>query len=144
MAHADSASSTQHTDAVKTIVIVDDDHDIRRYITQALQLETSYHVLCANNPYDAYRVVSGLIPSLFILDYQLPVFNGIDLYDRLHAIPRLEHVPALIISANVPRQAIQERQLASLSKPFDLEALLEIIHRMVEIPSSPQNHEPGS
>jgi len=38
MAHADSASSTQHTDAVKTIVIVDDDHDIRRYLTQALQL----------------------------------------------------------------------------------------------------------
>lgn len=71
MAHAVGASSTQHTDTVKTIVIVDDDHDIRRYITQALHLETSYHVLCANNPYDAYRVVSGLIPSLFILDYQL-------------------------------------------------------------------------
>jgi len=100
--------------------------------------------VCANNPYDAYRVVSSLMPSLFILDYHLPVFNGIDLYDRLHAIPRLEHVPALIISANVPRHAIQERQLASLSKPFDLEALLEIVHRMVEEPSSAHNYEPGS
>lgn len=143
MVYANGASSTQHTDAAKTIVIVDDHEDIRDYITQALQLETSYQVVCANNPYDAYRVVSGLIPSLFILDYQLPVFNGIDLYDRLHAIPRLEHVPALIISANLPRQAIQKRQLASLSKPFELDALLVIVHKMVEESSSPPNHEPG-
>jgi CheY-like chemotaxis protein len=143
MVHADGVSSTQHTDAIKTIVIVDDDDDIRLYIALALQQETSYHVLFANNPYEAYRVVFGLIPSLLILDYQLPVFNGIDLYDRLHAIPTLAHVPALIISANLPLQEIKKRGLASLNKPFDLDALLEIIHRMVEKPSSPQNHETG-
>jgi CheY-like chemotaxis protein len=143
MLHADGASSTQHTDAVKTIVLVEDDDDIGLYINLALQQETSYHVLFARNPYEAYRVVFGLIPSLFIIDYQLPVFTGIDLYDRLHANPTLAHVPALIISANLPRQAIRERKLASLSKPFDLDTLLEIIHRMVETPSSSHNHETG-
>ena len=56
--------------------------------------------------------------------------NGIELYDRLHAIKELEHVPAMMVSAYLPEREVQERKIVGMYKPFDLSKLLDAIEML--------------
>jgi CheY-like chemotaxis protein len=59
-------------------------------------------------------------PDLLILDYQLPHMNGIDLYDKIHALPGFERIPVIMMSAQLPKREIEKRTLVGISKPFEL------------------------
>jgi hypothetical protein len=53
--------------------------------------------------------------------------NGIDLYDRLHVIERLERVPTIMLSVHASLREINQRQIMFMRKPFDMFKLLEAI-----------------
>jgi len=57
--------------------------------------------------------------------------NGIELYDRLHTTQGLEHVRAIMISANLPQQEIRQRQIVGIRKPFGLDDLLNTIEKVL-------------
>lgn len=117
---------------IQTILLVEDDVDIGEFIAQALNDETPYTVLHVPDGTHALEAVNSVKPGLFILDYQLPGINGIELHDRLHALKELENIPTLIISANFPsRKEMQQRQIAFLKKPFDLNDLFKIIEKLL-------------
>ena len=117
---------------IQTILLVEDDEDIGEFIAQALKDETPYTVLHVIDGTRALDAVNSLKPSLFILDYQLPGINGIELHDRLHAIKELATIPTLIVSANIPsRKEMQQRQIAFLKKPFDLNELFKVIEELL-------------
>ena len=84
-----------------------------------------------------HRFISHSKPDLFLIDYRLSEMNGLALYDHLHAIPGLENVPALLISSVLSdglRHEAEQRKLAMLEKPFDLDVFLHTIHRMLGQP----------
>jgi CheY-like chemotaxis protein len=83
------------------------------------------------NGFAALRAVSDIKPNLFLLDYQLPRMNGIELYDQLHAQKGLEDVPAIMMSASLPKHAIGKRQIINIDKPIELEALLHAIQSLL-------------
>jgi DNA-binding response OmpR family regulator len=117
---------------ISTILLVEDDEDIGEFIAQALKDETPHTVLHVTDGTRALDAVNAVKPSLFILDYQLPGINGIELHDRLHAIKELEAIPTLLVSANFPsRKEMQQRQIAFLKKPFDLNELFKIIEKLL-------------
>ena len=117
---------------IETILLVEDDEDIGEFIAQALKDETPYTVLHVTDGTRALDAVNSVKPSLFILDYQLPGINGIELHDRLHAIKELETIPTLIVSANVPsRKDMHQRQIAFLKKPFDLNELFKAVEGLL-------------
>ena len=116
---------------VKTILVVEDDKDIGRFLVEAIKDATSYQALLVTDGYQALKVVHDIKPNLFLLDYGLPHMNGFELSDRLHATNELESVPTLIISANCSWQEAQKRQFTCLPKPFDLNELLTTIHRLL-------------
>lgn len=117
--------------SMKTILIVEDDQDIGEFIAQTLQLETSYQTLLATNGAEALEQVKSIKPNIFLLDYMLPGINGIELYDQLHAITGFEHIPAIMMSANLPTQAAHKRKIACLKKPFELDELLQCIEQLI-------------
>src|SRR5579859_605404 len=119
MADTDNSSEevAQH---IKSILIVEDNEDIGTFLVEAIQSETSYRPMLVENADRALETIKTLVPDLFILDYQLPHMDGLKLYDHLHAIKALGHVPALIMSANPPIKEIQKRGLSSIHKPFEL------------------------
>ena len=53
----------------------------------------------------------------------------IELYDKLHAMPGLQDIPALISSVNIEQleSHLRARQLVGVGKPFDLDELLETV-----------------
>src|SRR5437870_1714880 len=117
--------------AVKAILVVEDDSGIGTFLIQAITQETSFHALLAADGIQALKVVTQIKPDLFILDYQLPRMNGIDLYDQLHALPGLETVPAILISARLPKQEIEIRGLVGMNKPLELDDLLQTIEKLL-------------
>ena len=115
----------------KTILLEEDDIDLSDCIVAAIEEATPYHVILAPNGPEALKTISTLKPDLFLLDYHLPSMDGLELYERLHTIKRLEHVPTLFLTAYPFSLAIRGRKLISLRKPFNFNELLQVIHELL-------------
>jgi CheY-like chemotaxis protein len=118
----------------KTILIVEDDEDLGALILEALQQESfytgvHYRTLLAIDGMEALGIIEETFPDLFLLDYYLPRINGLDLYDRMHAMETLSQVPTIFMSANPPFKELRKRNLLSIRKPFNLRELLNTIEQ---------------
>src|SRR5947209_176964 len=104
--------------SVKTILIVEDDEGIGHMLVQVITQETPYVALLATDAFQALQFVKAIRPSLFLLDYNLPVgMNGLDLYDLLRTSEGFPHTPCILMSANMPRKQTQRRNLLEMHKP---------------------------
>ena len=112
--------------SAKLILVVEDDEAIGTLLVQLLAQETCYQALWVEDSSEALNVVREIKPDLFILDYRLPGMDGIKLYDQLHAIRELDHIPAIILSASIEehKDKIQTRNIIGLGKPFDTDEFL--------------------
>jgi len=115
----------------KVILMVEDDADIGFFLEQSIVQETFHQPLLVTSGFQALQAIHGIIPDLLLLDYQLPGMNGLELYDSLHAMKGLEEVPAIMMSARLPRQELALRNIVGMSKPLDLDELLETIEQLV-------------
>jgi len=116
---------------MKTILLVEDDSIISELLIQMIIQETPYKVCSAPDALAALELVKNIKPQLLILDYWLPLIQGIELYDRLHNTEGLEEVPAIMLSVNAPLREINQRDLTYIRKPFDMPKLLDTIHRLI-------------
>ncbi len=123
---------TQGQHDEKTIFIIEDDAEIGAMLLQVIRFETFYQVVLATDSLQALEVVKNIQPILFIFNYWLPHMNGIELYDKLHAIPALARVPALMMSAYLPNEELEKRGIVGIAKPFDLDDLLATIVRLID------------
>ena len=116
-----------------TILLVEDDPNIGSFLVEAIGQETPYRAIVANDSNAALKLVRHFTPCLFILDYGLPGMNGIELYDHLSINRELAPIRAILITANrqLPQQQIQQRQLITFMKPFELDALLDTIETLL-------------
>lgn len=124
-------SSPGRSATVKTILVVEDDVGIGSFLAQAISQETNHQAMLVTDGFQALKTIKDIKPSLFILDYQLPRMNGIELYDKLHDTKGLEHVPAILISARLPQQEIDKRKIVGMSKPLELDDLLHTIDKLL-------------
>src|SRR2546421_2836510 len=131
MAHNREQVSGEGDITVKTVLVVEDDTGIGNFLVQAISQETSHHALLVADGFQALKTVASIKPSLFILDYQLPRMNGIELYDQLHATKGLEEIPAIVISARLPTKEMQKRKILAMSKPLELDDFLNTIEKLL-------------
>ena len=131
MAHNREQNSGEEDITVKTVLVVEDDIGIGNFLVQAISQETPHHALLVTDAFQALKTVASLKPSLFILDYQLPRMNGIELYDKLHTIDELDNVPAILISARLPKHEIDKRHIIGMSKPLELDEFLHTIEELL-------------
>lgn len=127
----DSVISAQGSLEQAYILIVEDDEDIAFMLSNMVTQETSYDALTVSEGEEALHLIATRAPRLVILDYQLPGVNGLEVADRIHAMPGLEQLPVLLISAYLPRSELVKRKLPGMNKPFDLEKLLNLINRLL-------------
>ena len=110
-----------------TILIVEDDADIGHFLQQLIEDETPYNTVVIGDGLTALEKVPDIHPCLMLLDYQLPGINGLELYDRLRGKDDIEHVPAIMMSATLPVQELQQRGIFQLRKPMDVGGVLRMI-----------------
>ena len=131
MAHNQEQIAPREKAHVKTILLVEDDTDIGEVLLQAIMQETPYLAILVADGFAALKAVQGVKPNLFILDYHLPHMDGIELYDQLRVFPELENVPAIMLSARLPEQALKQRDILGMHKPIDLDEFFQAIERML-------------
>jgi CheY-like chemotaxis protein len=115
----------------KLILLVEDDIHIGEVLVEAISQETPYLAVLVPDAFTALQSVQSLKPDLFILDYQLPRMNGIELYDKLHAIEAFIHVPAIMMSARLPLQELEKRKIIGMNKPLDLDDFLQTLDHLL-------------
>jgi DNA-binding response OmpR family regulator len=120
-------------EATKTILVVEDDLAIASFLVAAIEQETPYRAIMATDSHAALELVRHFIPNLLLLDYLLPGMNGIELYDRLKEVAP---IPAILMTASrqLPQEQIQQRQLITFRKPFELDVFLATIETLLTSP----------
>ncbi len=131
MTQSDEQASKEAHAQVKTILIVEDDINIGEVLVQAIMQETSFLAILVQSGDEALNTVKGIKPNLFILDYQLPRMNGIELYDELRVNADLKNIPALMISAQLPIKELKKRNIKGMNKPLDLDEFLQTIEQFL-------------
>jgi CheY-like chemotaxis protein len=131
MAHDKAERAAGEHARVKTILLVEDDVSIGEVLTQAIAQETPYLAVLVPDAFEALQTIKGVKPNLLVLDYHLPRMNGIELYDRLHSMQDLANVPAMMISARLPHQELEKRDILGMNKPIDLDEFLQTIEQLL-------------
>jgi DNA-binding response OmpR family regulator len=119
--------------AVKTILIADDDEDLRLLVQVTLENPT-YRILTAADGSKALDAVQQSRPDLLILDWMMPGLNGYEVITQLRQNPETVTIPVVMLTAKDGLEA--QEQLASLAiaaylvKPF---SPLELIKKVREV-----------
>ena len=112
-----------------SILVIDDDLDIRREVTEILR-EEGIEVLGASNGGEALRMLRGwLPPSVILLDLLMPGTDGWEFRRAQLADPTLAAIPVLVFSSfdSGARNAADLRTAGFLTKPFTIAELLSAI-----------------
>lgn len=125
--------------APKRILIVDDDPNICRFISESLRLR-GYEVICCGAADQALATLAETPCDLALLDILLPGASGLDLCLTLRQAPATRTLPVVMMTAFY-KQADQIRQAREqygatdyLLKPFSLKSLHEKIAALVGTP----------
>ena len=111
-------------ETTRTVLVVDDEADIRDSLKDALGDE-GYSVLSAANGQEALRLLPTLRrPCAIILDIIMPVMSGTEFYSELRSNPAMADIPVLV-STSDPSRAPQ--CVPIMKKPIDLERLLLVV-----------------
>ncbi|HEX9101030.1 MAG TPA: response regulator [Polyangia bacterium] len=110
-----------------TILVVEDDHDIRVSV-RALLEDEGYTVLTVTNGLAALSALerATALPQLILLDLMLPIMDGWHFVERVRLNPRFTKIPFAIVSAYEEPPA-PEGAVAFVKKPFDADALLRLV-----------------
>jgi CheY-like chemotaxis protein len=121
----------------RSILIVDDDADVREIIGEALET-AGYRVAGASNGAEALRLLRNntLRPDLILLDLMMPVMDGRAFRAEQQEDPELASIPVLVFTAYGDHRRIAQelRAAGSLSKPLRLDELLSTIARVPREP----------
>jgi CheY-like chemotaxis protein len=109
----------------RTVLIVDDNADLRTSLADVLELE-GWHTLQAANGADALRALArDHAPDVIVLDLLMPVMDGRQFLSALRADPSRAGMPVVIMTGTVPRDDLGVA--AVLEKPFELSPFLALL-----------------
>jgi CheY-like chemotaxis protein len=108
----------------RTVLVVDDEPDIRESLRDALG-DQGYSVLVACNGREALRLLPDLPrPCAVILDLIMPVMDGAELYAAMRATPGLANIPVLMSTSDTSRVP---NLVPVMKKPVNLDRLLTAV-----------------
>jgi len=84
--------------AEATILVVEDEHDIRELLVFTLARE-GFAVLQADNGPAALEQARDKHPDLILLDLMLPGMDGLNVYKRLQREPDVSGIPVIMLTA---------------------------------------------
>ena len=122
----------------QTILVVDDEDDIRAVVRQMLTAE-GYLVLDAEDPNKALRLAGQQHVDLLLTDVVMPLMRGTELAQRLLAV--VPSAKVLLMSAYKVAE-ITASGHPFLAKPFTPEILLERVRELLRDEPSPFARRP--
>ncbi len=119
----------------ETVLIVEDNPDMRIYIRRLLQ--NDYLVAEASNGEEAIEIVNKQKIDLIVSDLMMPVMDGMELSKRIKENITTSHIPFLMLTAirseEHEKQSFEFGVDEYLCKPFDEEMLLLRIRNILNM-----------
>lgn len=116
-----------------SVLIVDDDVDLRELLAIILEGE-GFEVESAANGREGLERMTSSPPALILLDMRMPVMDGWQFCQELDRRGGLRPPIVVLTAATDPAQRADEVQAdACLAKPFDRDALLVLIRRLLRV-----------
>lgn len=117
-----------------TVLVVDDNEDMRRYIRTLLT--DKYYVTEAVDGENGLQVAHETIPDIIVSDVMMPVMDGLEFCRRIKADTMTSHIPVILLTA----RSTEEQQLEGLgsgaddymTKPFSAQLLLARIDNLLK------------
>ncbi len=117
-----------------TVLIVDDNADIRTYLRSILQGQ--YRLLEAEDGKRGLELAREQVPDLIVSDVMMPVMNGLEFCQQVKKDVISSHIPVILLTA----RALEKHQIegyesgadAYITKPFSPELLLARIDNLLQ------------
>ena len=110
-----------------TILVVEDDHDLRELQSLMLRLQ-GYLVFEAADGVQALAVLRRVRPDVILLDLQMPNMTGWQFIERLRVDPSFDEIPICVVTAELVPGNLKVAGV--VRKPFQGSVLLEAIREI--------------
>lgn len=118
-----------------TILIVDDEADLRAMLTHLLK-QAGYFTMTAENGRQAVEMVELATPDLIVMDLMMPIMNGIEATKQIRQLAG-EQLPIIAVTAyELRRLVLPEEELrmwqAVLKKPIPIDILRQVVADLLD------------
>ncbi|KRT14855.1 hypothetical protein ASU31_16145 [Pedobacter ginsenosidimutans] len=126
----------------QSILVVDDERDIRQYISSLFS--GIYTVYLAENGEQGLKLAAEKLPDLIITDFKMQGIDGIEFCQMIKSNPTLSYIPVILLTAS----SSQEVKLKSvhggaddyINKPFEREYLIARVANLLRNRNNLQNY----
>jgi CheY-like chemotaxis protein len=120
----------------KTILIVDDEPDVRQVLSKALVAE-GFSILTADNGKDALMITRQELPDIVILDLLMPDISGGSVGLTLKEDPLTKDIPIIFLSCTFAEKGSHHNGPLfagniRLAKPYDIVKLLKAVNQLLQ------------
>lgn len=118
-----------------TVVLIEDDPDLRALTRATLQFTAGWEVMTAASGPEGLEVVRRVRPDAVIVDLMMPGMDGYDVCQNLTGDPETAGTPVVFLTA---RKRVDEARMRAVGaagvifKPFEPEQLATQIQRLCE------------
>ena len=123
----------------KKILIVDDELRIVRLLSIRLKRK-GYEIFEAYDGLEGIKTAEKEVPDLIILDFKMPIMNGIAAFEEILKLEITKEIPVLFMTAypkmKIENQVIQMGAKGCISKPFiseDFEQTIDMIIKKYDL-----------
>lgn len=117
-----------------TILIIDDNNDIRQY--ERTLLQDYYFVLEASDGREGLEIARKEVPDLVICDVMMPVMDGLEFTQQLKTNTATSHIPVIMLTAkNLEEHRAEGYEQGAdsyITKPFHSKVLLARIDNLLK------------
>ena len=120
---------------VATILVVDDEKNIRRTLRMVLE-GSGFNTLEASSAEQCLEMLESNEVDLLILDVRLPKMSGIEALEKIRNVPETRRLPVLMVSGHASvAEAVQAVQLGAtdfFEKPLDRDRVLVTVRNALQ------------
>ncbi|MBK7434345.1 MAG: response regulator [Chitinophagaceae bacterium] len=120
---------------MKTILLIDDNEDIRNNTAEILQL-SNYRVLTAENGMKGLELAIAEQPDLIICDIMMPELDGFGVLHAIHNNEKLTNTPFIFLTAKAERsdfrKGMEQGADDYITKPFSGTELLNAVESRIK------------
>jgi two-component system cell cycle response regulator DivK len=119
-----------------TVLYIEDDPNNRTLVRRVLMAE-GYAVVEASGAKQALETLKTVVPSLILMDINMPEMDGYTLTAEIRKDKKLDRVPIIALTANVMK-GDRERSLEAgcdgyIQKPIDIDNLTGQVERYIRM-----------